>query len=47
MWNSVPKYLRSIKKKEFAKQMHTLFLNILNNEVDDLEVPMIMQKMSV
>ena len=45
--NSLPKYIRNLKRKEFAKEMHTLLLNILNNEDDYLEVPMIMQRMSV
>ena len=47
IWNSLPKYIRNLKRKEFAKEMHTLLLNILNNEDDYLEVPMIMQRMSV
>ena len=34
IWNSLPKYLRNRKKKEFTKELHTLLLNILDNEDD-------------
>ena len=46
IWNSLPKYLRNRKKKEFTKELHTLLLDILDNE-DYVDVPMIVQRMSV
>ena len=39
IWNSLPKYLRNRKKKEFTKELHTLLLNILDNEDDYVDVP--------
>ena len=47
IWNSLPKYLRNRQKKEFTKELHTLLLNILDNEDDYVDVPMIVQRMSV
>ena len=47
IWNSLPKYLRNRQKKEFTKELHTILLNILDNEDDYVDVPMIVQRMSV
>ena len=47
IWNSLPKCLRNCQKKEFTKELHTLLLNILDNENDYVDVPMIVQRMSV
>ena len=47
IWNSRPKYLRNRKEKEFTKELHTLLLNILDDEDDYVDVPMIVQRMSV
>jgi hypothetical protein len=46
-WNSVPEYLRNLKKKDFTSKIHTLLIEIMNNEDDYVDLPMILQRMSV
>ncbi|CAB4005852.1 Hypothetical predicted protein [Paramuricea clavata] len=41
VWNSVPEYLRNLKKKDFTSKIHTLLIEIMNNEDDYVDLPMI------
>ena len=47
VWNSVPEYLRNLKKKDFTRKIHTLLIEIMNNEDDYVDLPVILQRMSV
>jgi hypothetical protein len=49
VWNSVPEYLRNLKKKDFtrSRKIHTLLIEIMNNEDDYVDLPMILQRMTV
>ena len=44
IWNSLPKYIRSCNEEEFTKELHTLFINILDNEDDYIDISMIVQR---
>ena len=47
VWNSVTQSLRNLKKKDFTRKIHTLLIEIMNNEDDYVDLPMILQIMSV
>jgi hypothetical protein len=47
VWNSVLESLCNLKKKDFTTKIHTLLIEIMNNEDDYVDLPMILQRMSV
>ena len=44
---SLHEYLRNLKKKDFTRKIHTLLIEIMNNEDDYVDLPTILQRMSV
>ena len=45
LWNEIPHYIRDLPRKNVLKTLHNLLLNILQNENDYIETPMIAKKM--
>ena len=44
LWNEIPYYIRDLPRQNFLKTLHNLLLNILQNENDYIETPMITKK---
>ena len=44
LWNEIPRRIRDLPKKEFKGEIRRLLLNILENENDYIETPIIVQK---
>ena len=42
VWNSVPEYLRNLKKKDFTRKIHTLLIETINNEDDYVDLCLIL-----
>ena len=47
LWNEIPRRIRDLPKKEFKGEIRRLLLNILVNENDNIETPIIVQKIGL
>ena len=47
LWNEIPRRMRDLPKKEFKGEIPRVLLNILVNENDYIETPIIVQKIGL